>query len=229
MQALNPFFRPKNRPYRTETLFPIPCYNRAMKNSEVRTVPVAAVCDCRRMNSNHPAYWSVAAFVRKPQIEPVTPTLHSPRLSTAALAKEDHSSLIKPNQAISCLDAIQPHPPYCSKIATSPIRLRQTPACRAVLPRRLVAPMPCEGGSEAKAGQSQSKPVKVFPNRYLRAIAPAATTIYCGLPGHMHNQWWLPSSSDITLPPIRNPQSAIAEAHLLQRYSFTQIKPDKGE
>jgi hypothetical protein len=46
------------------------------------------------------------------------------------------SSLIKPNRAILCLDAIQSQPPSCSKIATSPILLRQTPV---------------------KAGQSQSK------------------------------------------------------------------------
>ena len=117
MQALNPFFRPKNRPYRTETLFPIPCYNRAMMNSEVGIAPVAAVCHRRRTDPKNPTdCWSVATFGRKPQIEPVTPTFQSPR----------QSSLIKPNQAISCRGAIQSRSPSCSKIPTSPVLLRQT-------------------------------------------------------------------------------------------------------
>jgi len=73
-----------------------------MKNSESGIVPVAAVCDRRRTDPKNPAgRWSVAAFVRKPQIEPVTPTVRAPR----------QSSLIKPNQAISCLHAIQSQPP----------------------------------------------------------------------------------------------------------------------
>ena len=90
-----------------------------MKNSEDRRVPVAAVT-ARRQTApkNQTECWRVASFVRKPQIEPVTPVLHSPR----------QSSLIKPNQAILCLDAIHSQPPSCSKIPTSPILLRQTPS-----------------------------------------------------------------------------------------------------
>jgi hypothetical protein len=73
-----------------------------MKISEDRIVPVAAVCDRRQTAPKNPAEcWSVTTFVRKPQIEPVTLALHSPR----------QSSLIKPNRAISCLDALQSRPP----------------------------------------------------------------------------------------------------------------------
>ena len=142
-----------------------------MMNSEVRIAPVAAVCDRRRTDPKNPTgCWSVAAFVRKPQTEPATPTLHSPRQSSLIkpnqaifhdstlqdppsasicvnlradafsyfsfllsqflishdMPNQAHSSLIKPNQPISCLDAIQSQPPPCSKIATSPILLRQT-------------------------------------------------------------------------------------------------------
>jgi hypothetical protein len=69
------------------------------------------------------------------------------------------SSLIKPNQAISCLDAIQSQSPTGSKVATSPILLRRTPSNRSVpfvlsvLPDRsqpnpqLAAPKPGEGRS----------------------------------------------------------------------------------
>jgi hypothetical protein len=73
------------------------------------------------------------------------------------------SSQIKPNRAILCLDAMQSQPPVWSKIATPPV-LR--PIRRPV--RRSLG----EGGSEAKAGlprrstakagQTPSKPVKVF-------------------------------------------------------------------
>jgi hypothetical protein len=80
-----------------------------MKHSEVRAVPVAAVCDRRRTDPNHPTgYWSAAAFMTKPQREPVTPTLHSPR----------QSGLIKPNQAIPCREAIQTQPPTPSTPST---------------------------------------------------------------------------------------------------------------
>ena len=77
------------------------------------------------------------------------------------------SSLIKPNQAISCLDAIQSQPPSCSKIATSPILLRQ----------------------------SQSKPVKMFLNRYLQATIPATIATYCGFPSQMHNPLWFAATA----------------------------------
>jgi hypothetical protein len=40
--------------------------------------------------------------------------------SFASVQNPSQSSLIKANQAISCLDAIQSQPPSCSKIATSP-------------------------------------------------------------------------------------------------------------
>ncbi len=38
-----------------------------------------------------------------------------------------------------------------------------------------------------KTRQSQSKLVKVFPNRHLRATVPAHLSIYCGFPGHTLN------------------------------------------
>ena len=69
-----------------------------MKISEDRIVPEAAVCDRRRTDRKNPAEsWSVAAFLAKPQIEPVAPTPHSPSpssalsalLSTIALARAE--------------------------------------------------------------------------------------------------------------------------------------------
>ena len=120
-----------------------------MKNSEVRIVPVAAVCDRRQMDSKPPnARWSVAAFVRKPQLDLRTPILH--HSITPA-----QSSLIKPNRAISRIDAIQALPPAPSTAST-------------------------------------------------------------------------PSMPSTNADRVRNPQSAIPYAHLLQRYSFAQIKPYKG-
>ena len=88
-----------------------------MMNSEVRMVPVAAACDRRRTDPMNPTgRWSVAAFVRTPQIEPVIPTLRPP----------GQSSLIKPNQAISCRDAIQSQPPSPST-SSSPSRSSTRP------------------------------------------------------------------------------------------------------
>jgi hypothetical protein len=103
--------------------------------------------------------------------------------SFPSVQNQAQSSPIKPNQAISspdamqpqapwglwfgicglilCLDAIQSQPPSCSRTAISPILLRQT----------------------------ASKPVKAFRNRYLGVAIPGATTIYCGLGVHMHNAW----------------------------------------
>jgi hypothetical protein len=132
-----------------------------MMNSKVRIVPVAAVCDRRRTDPKNPTgCLSVAAFVRKPQIKPVTQTLRFPR----------QSSLIKPNQAISCLNSLHSQPPSCSKIPTSPILLRQ---------RQLAAPKRSEGGSN---------PVKVFSNRYRRATVPAPIALHCGPSGQTLNQ-----------------------------------------
>ena len=158
---------------------PNPCYNRAVMNSDVRIVPVAAACDRRRTDrENSTGCWSVAGFVKKPQIEPVAPTLHSPR----------QSSLIKPNQAISCLDAIQSQSPSCSKIATSPNRLPKIPTCHAVSPRRSLAKAEAKR-SRVKAGQSQSKRFPIVtpgprfqPLPQYIAVFPTKCTIHCGLP-----------------------------------------------
>jgi hypothetical protein len=94
--------------------------------------------------------WSVAAFVRKRQMGPVAPALHSP----------GQSSLIKANQGISCLDTIQSQPPSCTKIATSPTLLRQIPVCRAVSSR--CSPAKAESKRRrVKPGQTRSNH---FPN-----------------------------------------------------------------
>jgi hypothetical protein len=149
-----------------------------MMNSEVRMVPVAAACDRRRTDPMNPTgRWSVAAFVRTPQIEPVIPTLRPP----------GQSSLIKPNQAISCFDAIQSQPPSCSKIATSPFLLRQTPS------------MP------VKASQSDSRSLPSghsSSRRHLALWSPqpnAQPMVVCLCGGRHRGQ----------KSAIRNPQSAI--------------------
>ena len=235
----DPHFRPKNRPYRTETSFPIPCYNRAMMNSEVRMVPVAAACDRRRTDPMNPTgRWSVAAFVRTPQIEPVIPTLRPP----------GQSSLIKPNQAISCRDAIQSQPPSPStssspsRSSTRPIKstIRNPSGLEAApgwKPQSAIAPnstwfhliplnstcfhfpppgvVPTNIVKTAKSALpnfGQSKPVKVFPNRFRCAKFPAIIATYCGFPGQTPNP--LRFTPTIYTHPavqsaIRNPQSAI--------------------
>ena len=104
----------------------------------------------------------MAAFVRKPQIELFIPTLHHPvrrSLGEGGSNTPAQSSLIKPNRAISCLDAIQSQPPSCSKVATSPILLRQSP----------------------------SKPVKVFSIPHHQRKRSAVHTIYCGTYSMIHN------------------------------------------
>jgi hypothetical protein len=71
-----------------------------MMNSEVGIVPVAAVCHRLQTNPKNPTECrSAAAFVRKPQLERITPTLRSPLssvlssvLSTVALAKVEVSA-----------------------------------------------------------------------------------------------------------------------------------------
>jgi hypothetical protein len=231
-----------------------------MMNSEVGIAPVAAVCHRRRTDPKNPTdCWSVATFGRKPQIEPVTPTFHSPRQSSpivpnraiflmpryratnptetpteywsggvmgkwsnlatyhpvrrggcrileqkqtketmrefrfrigtslslfASVQNPGQSCLIVPNRATSCLDALQSQPPSCSKIATSPILLRQT----------------------------RSKPVKPFCKLGRWTALPAGTTIYRAFPGTIHSQWWLDPCADTLRgkqSAIRNPKSAI--------------------
>jgi hypothetical protein len=175
-----------------------------MKNSEMKN---PAEC------------WSAGVMGRWSNLathHPITPTLH--HSITPA-----QSSLIKPNRAIFPFFDMATDPKTL-KFATGNCRDQSDPTDPTYqtirnLPRRLVAPTcppqprrrrePCEGGSNAKAGQSPSKPVKAFPYRCLRARVPVTATIYCGLPGQIHNQWWLLSPSDPSAQPIRNPQSAI--------------------
>jgi len=74
-------------------------------NSEVRIV-LAAVCDPRQTDPNNPTgHWGDAAFVRKPQIDIFSPTLHHS-------ITPGHSSLIKPNQAILCIGAMRSQSPW---------------------------------------------------------------------------------------------------------------------
>jgi hypothetical protein len=94
-----------------------------MMNSEVRIVPGSAVCDRHRTNPKNPTErCSVAAFIRKPQIDLFTPTLHHS-------ITPGHSSLIKPNQAISCLNSLHSQPPRAQKSPppqSSSVKPRQT-------------------------------------------------------------------------------------------------------
>ena len=133
----------------------IPCYDCAMMKSEVGIVngEMKNTAEC----------WSAGVVGRLSNLatHPSTPR-----------PNQAQSRLIKPNRGILCLDVSQSQPPSCSRIATSPIRLRQNPAWRASLSRRLVARKPCEGGSDAKPGQTPSNPVKAsqsvfesFPSR----------------------------------------------------------------
>ena len=227
-----------------------------MKISEVRIVPVAEVCDRRRTDPKNPSGCStIAAFVRKPQIEPVTPTP----------ANQAQSSLIKPNQTISCLDAIHSQPPWGLWFGVWCLICASTRSS-VVLPLRPHHPprMPSTDADQIRIRQSaisvslrqsQSKPVKAFSNRYLRATVPAATTIYGGLPSQMHNQLRFtdtahtnsamqsafpvkpgPISPFSPIRPIRpilefRKLPRLSEAipsHSPQHYSFGQIKLNKG-
>jgi hypothetical protein len=115
--------------------------------------------------------------------------------------------LIKPNRAILCLDAMHSHPPSCSNIQTSPILLRQTPACRADLSRRILAKAEATR-RRVKAGQSQSKCFRfvIFGPRFQPLsryiVVPPAK---CTSNGGCLLRWTLLCSQSA----IRNPQSAI--------------------
>ena len=172
-----------------------------MMNSEVRMIPGAAVRDRRQLNSKRPTGCSsVAPSLRSPQIEPVTPTLHSPRLPfvlsavavarAEAVAKEDQSSLIKPNQAISCLDAIQSQPSWSLWFGVEGLILCLDPIQSHLPPAQ--KPPPYQPSS-VKARQSSSKrfPIVTFgpqfqpPTPYIVVSVPQCTT-NCGLsPQHM--------------------------------------------
>ena len=70
-------------------------------------------------------HWSVAAFVRKPQIERFSP---KPSITPSIVPNRVQSCPIVPNRAISCLSALQSKPPVWSKSSTSPLLLRQSPS-----------------------------------------------------------------------------------------------------
>jgi len=164
-----------------------------MKISEVRIVPVAEVCDRRRTDPKNPSGCStIAAFVRKPQIEPVTPTP----------ANQAQSSLIKPNQTISCLDAIHSQPPWglwfgvwcliCASTRSNPglrfVRIGR-PVCRPPTPIKSAFRNPQFQSAPVKASQSQSKrfPIVTFvprsqPRPRYMVVSPAKCTTNCGLP-----------------------------------------------
>ena len=116
MQALNPFFRPKNRPYRTETLFPIPCYNRAMKNSEVGMVNGETENSTECWSAGVMGTWSILAThhparrlgCRILEQKHTKETKRQSRFwigtsfpSFASVQNQAQSSLIKPNQSVS--------------------------------------------------------------------------------------------------------------------------------
>jgi hypothetical protein len=137
-------------------------------NSEFGMVAVAAVCDRRRVNSEQQAGCRFGFRISEQKQTKETKSQSRSRFSTsfslfATVQNQAHSSLIKPNQAISCPDAIQSQPPAWSKIATSPVLIRQTP----------------------------SKPVKAFRNLHLRAafqrpapcivVSQAKCSTHCGL------------------------------------------------
>jgi hypothetical protein len=157
-----------------------------MKNSEVRIIPVAADCDRRRTSPKSlTGRWSAGVMGGRSNLAARQST--NSTMSTKSIKPRPNpaqSILIKPIQAILCLGAIQPQPPSCSKIAALPVLLRHTPS------------------NLVKASQSVFQ--LLSSGHDLAAIA-----IYCGVQSSIHNQWWLPSSSDTTVQPIRNPQSAI--------------------
>ena len=65
------------------------------------------------------------------------------------------------------------------------------------------------GSNPVKVRQTQSNPVKVLFNLYPRGKAATGTTLCCGFPGAMHNQWWLAPVATSRVQTICNPQSAI--------------------
>jgi hypothetical protein len=146
-----------------------------MKNSEVRIVPVAADCDRRRADPKNPTErMSAAATSRWSNL--ATDLSTESTKSIKPRPNQAQSSPIKPNRAISCLDAIQYQPP--------PPSTSSTPS----MPSTKVGQIRNPQAAIRNFRQSQSKPVKVFSNRYRRATVISSATIYCGLPGQMHNQ-----------------------------------------
>ena len=176
-----------------------------MKNSEVRIVPVAAVCDRRRTEPKNPTRcWSTGVMGRWSNL--------ASHLSTKSIKSikprpnQAQSSLIKP------IRTIFPFLNMTTEHKTAKFRNWQLP--RSVRSNRsgnpqLVAPR----WKECEAGQTSSNPVKVFPNRHHRSKSPDAHTIHCGVSSKIHNQLWLISAEDTTAArqsSARNPQPAIA-------------------
>ena len=160
-----------------------------MKNSEVKIVFVAAVCDRRRVKSKHPAGCRIGCRISEQKQTKETKSQSRFRFSTsfslfASVQNQAQSSPIKPNQAISSRYTIQSRPPSCSKIPTSSVLLRQT----------------------------RSKPVKVLFNSHRQGKNAAGLAIYCGLPRTIYNRWWFAFAADTAIrgqSAICNPQSAI--------------------
>jgi hypothetical protein len=183
-----------------------------MKNSEVGIALVAAACDRRQIDSKHPTEcWSVSAFVTNPQIEPITPTLHPP----------PQSSLIKPNQAISCLDAIQSQPPTQSTSSTSVHQIRNPQSAIRNLSQAQSKPV------KASQSVSQSLPSGRGSSRRLDILwfprPNAQPMVVCLCRGHHYRQ-----KSE-----IRNPKSAIpvdsTQFHLIPLNSTSRpLTPRQG-
>jgi hypothetical protein len=173
-----------------------------MKNRKVRIDPVAALRDCRQIDSKHPPGCRVGCRIFEQKATKETKRESRSKIGTSlssfpSVQNPSQSSLIKPNQAISCFDAIQSQPPSCSKISTSSFLLR--------LLRR----------SEAKSGQTPSMPVKASQSdsrslpsghsssrRHLALWSPqpnAQPMVVCLCGGRHRGQ----------KSAIRNPQSAI--------------------
>jgi len=173
-----------------------------MKNRKVRIDPVAALRDCRQVDSKHPPGCRVGCRIFEQKATKETKRESRSKIGTSlssfpSVQNPSQSSLIKPNQAISCFDAIQSQPPSCSKISTSSILLR--------LPRR----------SEAKSGQTSSKPVK--PRQSVLQSLPSGHSS-----SRRRNILWSPQPNAQPMvvclcrghrceqkSAIRNPQSAI--------------------
>ena len=138
---------------------------------------------------NPTEHWSAAAFVRKPQIDLFTPTLHhsiTPAQSSLIVPFSRASTWLptpKPrNLAIArWRDPTDPTDPDRSVRSGNPKLAAPSGHAKALAKAEAER-------RRVKASQTSSKPVKVFCHRHRQATVPAAIAIYCGFPGQTRNK-----------------------------------------
>jgi len=147
-----------------------------MKNSEDRIAPVTAVCDRRQTDPKNPAAcWSVAAFVREPQIDFITATFR-PSMTPA------QSNLIKPNRAI--------FPFFDSTSDPKTAKSRNWQLARPVRSDRPANPQLSAPACRAQGSAKAEALVKVEIRNPQSAIRNSTTTP-CGAPSATPQQFHL--------------------------------------